>query len=390
MFDIERIKMVDITNVVNSTISAGETVLGQRNTNAVLYLTTVTPVVELSGDWKVYKNAADVGTDYGTTSSVYKDAVVMFGQNPSVINGNGYLIVAPLIKTTVEETTTIEDLDDALLRLQAKVYFGAWLTDKDAGASELTTAAQYSETINTIGLIGGSSLTAGGVLATLSALNLNHTKLLYYGNAGTNNDDLRAFVAGYASRMFSVNFAAADSLITANLKTIRGLKADSTVDETVYQTLKTMGVDAYVDYSGVAKVFSNANGNGLYFDDVYGRMWFDNSIMVEEFNALVSVTTKVPQTERGMDYLKRAARRVCQQAVYNGFLGAGKWNGDFSFGNPEDFDRNISDYGFYIYSDPVASQTQTQRQARKAPVIYIAGKQQGAVHSMDIITTFEA
>lgn len=382
--------MVDITNVVNSTISAGETVLGQRNTNAVLYLTTATPIEELSGDWKVYKNAADVATDYGTESTVYKDALVMFAQNPNIINGKGYLIVAPLQSTTVEEVTTVEDLDDALLRIQAQVYFGGWLTDKEADATELTAAAQYSETINTIALIGGSSLTAGGILATLAELNLNHTKLLYYGNAGTNNDNLRAFVAGYASRMFCVNFAAADSLITANLKTIRGIAADSTVDETVYQTLKTMGVDAYVDYSGIAKVFSNANGNGLYFDDVYGRMWFDNAITVEEFNALGSVTTKVPQTERGMDYLKRAARRVCQQAVYNGFLGAGKWNGDFPFGNSEDFDRNISDFGFYIYSDPVANQTQTQRQTRKAPVIYIAGKQQGAVHSMDIITTFEA
>lgn len=382
--------MVDITNVVNSTISAGETVLGQRNTNAVLYLTTVTPVAVLSESWKVYKNAADVGTDFGTTSTVYKDALVMFGQNPNMINGNGYLIVAPLIKTTVEETITVEDLDDALIRLHAAVYFGGWLTDKEANASEFTTAAQYSETINTIALIGASSLAASGIIDTLSALNLNHTKLLYYGNAGTNNDNLRAFVAGYAGRMFCVNFAAADSMITANLKTIRGLTADNTITETVYQQLKTLGADAYTDYSGVAKIVSNANGNDLYFDDVYGRIWFDNAITVEEFNALGSVTTKVPQTERGMDYLKRAARRVCQQAAYNGFLGAGKWNGDFSFGNPEDFDRNISDFGFYIYSDPVASQTQTQRQTRKAPVIYIAGKQQGAVHSMDIITTFEA
>lgn len=382
--------MVDITNVVNSTISAGETVLGQRNTNAVLYLTTATPVVVLSESWKVYKNAADVATDYGTSSTVYEDALVMFGQNPNVINGNGYLIVAPLIKTTVEETTTVEDLDDALLRLHEAVYFGGWLTDKEADAAEFTTAAQYSETINTIALIGASSLAASGIIDTLSALNLNHTKLLYYGNADTNNKNLRAFVAGYAGRMFCVNFAAADSMITANLKTIRGLTADNTITETVYQQLKTLGADAYTDYSGVAKIVSNANGNDLYFDDVYGRIWFDNAITVEEFNALGSVTTKVPQTERGMDYLKRAARRVCQQAAYNGFLGAGKWNGDFSFGNPEDFDRNISDFGFYIYSDPVASQTQTQRQTRKAPVIYIAGKQQGAVHSMDIITTFEA
>ena len=389
--------MVDISNVVNSTISAGETVLGQYNTNAVLYLSAAEPIVELSGSWKVYKNSRDVGTDYGTTSKVYKDAVVFFSQSPNVLSGNGYLIVAPLTHTTETvdevETDVIEDLDDALERISALVYFGGWLTDKAADATELTAAAQLSETMNTIALIGAateSSLENGGLLYALSALNLNHTKLLYYHDLTEGTPDLRAFVAGYASRMFSVNFAAQNSMITANLKTIRGIKADDSITETIYQTLNTLGIEAYVDYGGVAKIVSNPNGNGLYFDDVYGRIWFDNTIKVEEFNALGSVATKVPQTERGMDYLKRTARKVCQQAVNNGFLGAGTWNGDYPFGNPEDFARNISDFGFYIYSEPVASQTQTQRQTRKAPVIYIAGKQQGAIHSMDIITTFEA
>lgn len=385
--------MIDISNVVNSTISAGETSLGQYNTNAVLYLTTAEPLESLGGDWKIYKNPRDVGTDYGTTSTVYEDAVIFFGQSPNVISGNGYLIVAPLESTTVEDVTTYEDLDDALERISAQVYFGGWLTDKEADVTEFTAAAQYSETLNTIGLIGGAtseSLAASGLLYEIAALNLNHTKLLYYGDSASGTPDLRAFVAGYASRMYSVNFAAQNSMMTANLKTIRGIKADASIDETVYQTLKTLGVEGYADIGGVAKVVSNANGNGLYFDDVYGRIWFDNTIKVEEFNALATMPTKVPQTERGMDYLKRTARKVCQQAVNNGFLGAGTWNGDFIFGNPEDFARNISDFGFYIYSDPIASQTQTQRQTRKAPVIYIAGKQQGAIHSMDIITTFEA
>ena len=385
--------MVDISNIVNSTISAGETVLGQYNTNAVLYLTTAAPVVALNGSWKIYKNSKEVGTDYGTTSTVYKDAVVFFGQSPNVLSGNGYLIVAPLTHTVVEEVDTVEDLDDALERLAALVYFGGWMTDKAPDASDLTAAAQKSETLNTIGIIGGAttaSLEDGGLLDTLSALNLNHIKLLYYADSAAGTPDLRAFMAGYAGRMFSVNFAAQNSMMTANLKTIRGISADKSVTETIYQTLNTLGVDAYVDFGGAAKVISNPNGNGLYFDDVYGRIWFDNTIKVEEFNALGSVATKVPQTERGMDYLKRTARKVCQQAVNNGFLGAGTWNGDYPFGNPEDFARNINDFGFYIWSEPISSQTQTQRQSRKAPVIYIAGKQQGAIHSMDIITTFEA
>ena len=58
--------------------------------------------------------------------------------------------------------------------------------------------------------------------------------------------------------------------------------------------------------------------------------------------------------------------------------------------NVEDFERNISDFGYYIYSRPVREQSQTTRASRAAPVVQIAGKEAGAFHSGSIIVQFEA
>lgn len=379
--------MVDISNVVNITVSAGESALGNYNVNAVLYISTESPVATWTESYRIYKRAADVGTDWGTTSKTYKDAVAFFGQNPNVLSGNGYLIIAPF-------SSGSETIVQAMTRLGALIYFGGVLTNKtSASSSEVTAGANYAETEDFIYLVGGSAAadyTSGGILYSLSGLNLDHTKLLYYTDSSAGLDDMRAFVAGYAGRMFSVEFAAQNSTITANLKTIRGLSADESITETIYNTLKGLGIDAYVTYGGVAKVVSNPNKNGNYFDDVYNRLWFKQTMKVAIFNVLATTGTKIPQTETGMNNLKAGARKVCEQAVYNGFLAPGTWNGSETFGNPEDFHRNIEDFGFFIYSLPISQQSQEDRLARKAPVIQIAGKQAGAIHSASIIVSFEA
>ena len=52
--------------------------------------------------------------------------------------------------------------------------------------------------------------------------------------------------------------------------------------------------------------------------------------------------------------------------------------------------RNIADFGYYVYSLPLAKQSQTQRDARVAPLIQCAGKDSGAIHSSDVVVMVEA
>lgn len=379
--------MVDISNVISVTVSTAEASLGNYNVNAFLYLASEAPLETWTESYRIYRNANDVATDFGSNATVTINARAMFAQNPNFISGGGYLIVAPLIQEDDGNgNITVEDLSDALARVSALVYFGGWYSDKELDADEVAAAAMATEAMDCIYILGTNDvndLGTGELFEALSEMNLDHTKLLYY--AGTD-----PMFAAYCARNFSVNFSAQNSTSTANLKTLNGIKADSTVTETLYQRLKALGVDGYVYYGGVEKVVSNANGNDNYFDDVYNRLWFKQAIKVAMFNALATTNTKIPQTEQGMDYLKKAARAVCQQGVYNRFLAAGTWNGEFLFGNPDDFARNISDFGYYIYSLPVSQQPQSERLARIAPVIQIAAKQAGAIHSASIVITVEA
>lgn len=385
--------MVDISNVINTSISQAPAGLEGYNVNSFLYLSAVQPVSKWNTEtYRIYKAATDVGKDFGTDSSTYKDAVMIFSQKPNLLAGNGYLVIAPLIVTGESPSEVVESLSDALNRVKAQIYFGGWMTNKKAEAEEVIAAAQLNETLESIYLLGSGDVAdftaETGLFDKVSKLSLSRTKLLYYGDSTENLDNMRGFVSAYAGRGFSVNFAAQNSTITMNLKDLVGVSPDSTVTETIYQNAEQLGVDMYVAYNGLPKIVSN--GNPLYFDDIYNRLWFELTMRVELFNALATTSTKIPQTETGMNNLKSAARAVCQRGVYNGFMAPGTWNGTDTFGDQDDFYRNIEDFGFYVYSAPVSQQSQSERETRVAPVVQVACKQAGAIHKMNLIINFEA
>ena len=90
-----------------------------------------------------------------------------------------------------------------------------------------------------------------------------------------------------------------------------------------------------------------------------------------------------------MDGLVNAYSKVCDQAITNQMFGAGNtWNGT-TFGNPIDFNRNITDKGYYIFRQPIAQQSQPDRDDRKAPLVQIAGKESGAIHSSSVQVIIE-
>ena len=84
-------------------------------------------------------------------------------------------------------------------------------------------------------------------------------------------------------------------------------------------------------------------------------------------NYLIQSSTKIPQTEGGMDGLKGAYRAVCVQFVSNQYLAPGSWTNSTTFGNQANFLKNISQQGYYIYSAPVNSQSPAARAAAAVP-----------------------
>lgn len=194
-------------------------------------------------------------------------------------------------------------------------------------------------------------------------------------------------MAAYVGRAFSVNFEGSDVSQTMNLKTLVGVTPDLNISQTDYMNAKENGVDLYVSYEGDPATVSNgANG---YFDVVYENMALKFYAQNGMYNALKTTGTKIPQTESGITILKNALGQVFKQFVRNGVIAAGKWNSAQTFGDPEVFRANIADQGWYIYSMPIAEQSQSERERRVAPYIQGACKRAGAVHEADVLILVE-
>ena len=378
---------LDITNVVNVSVSTPPAGLAPVNVNNLLCVTDDTPVVSLgTNKFKVYTNPTDVGTDWGTTSKSYAAAQAVFSQSPNIRTGGGVFIVAPLLGGTAPS----EDLDDAAARLKPLVYFGGIASAFTSATEDLPGTATWAQSERKLYFAGSTGTTdfdgATGAFAAVQSATQTQTRCLYHGSTGAGA--LAAYKWGYAGRAMSTNFEGSNTTQTMALKQIANVIGDETVDSTVYGKAQTYGVDVYPNIAGRASLQSF--GANWFFDDIYNLGWFIAALEVAGFNALATTSTKLPQTEAGMDFLKGAYRKVCQQAVTNRFAAPGAWNSADTFGNPEDFIRNIAEEGFYIYSAPISSQSAAVRATRAAPLVQVALKFAGALHTSSVIVNINA
>lgn len=314
------------------------------------------------------------------------DSVISAGtaKTGTDIAGAGYLDLAKatsVIGTNASGTT----LAEAVRAAQEQVYFGGVLTTQyvdDASYIANSTAIQaldcdYFEVITSLKNIAttGAAIKGAGNGKTRS---LAHSR---------NPETAKVAIATYATIAKSVNYNGSNTANTMNLKTLTGVPADSGLSDTYVLSANTNGVDIYGNTGGLSVVYSNDN-NG-YTDDIEANLWHKKATEVAGFNYLRQTNTKIPQTEEGMTGLKNAYAQVCEKAIRNNTIAPGTWNTAIPFGNPDDFKRNIEEKGYYIYSIPVALQSQSEREARKAPVCQIALKRSGAFHFSDVIITVE-
>ena len=272
--------------------------------------------------------------------------------------------------------TRPETATETFARLFGSTYFGGLVYLPTLTDSEFIDLAKAVQTKNCMVFKGVSSIedVTSGVGYLVKAQSLSHTRIIY------SSQDI---ATAYASVLLATNFRGSSTAKTMHLKTLSGVEADDSITDSVLSVLSSNGVDSYLYVAGLPKVWTTSANT--YSDEVLNQIWFANSIEVAGFNCLSQTNTKIPQTEYGMSLLKSAYETVCQQAVVNGVIGAGKWSISQTFGDPSVFKSSISSYGYYIYSAPISSQSQSDREDRKAPLVQIAIKLTGAIHSTDVI-----
>lgn len=368
-------QQLSLSNVIQISVSQTPTGLSAFNTSNLALFSSETPDPVFSSGYKIYLEPTEVGQDFGTDSTTYAMALAVFSQNPNILLPGGYLVVIPLESS--------ETLDAAITRTKDLVqYFGLMSTQIESQADMLAAAAVV-QALNKIAFFvqtTSGTIDPGGSLDMLRTGNFTQSRGLFYDGSST---AALNFQAAYAGRGLSTVFSGSNTTQTMHLKQLATIQPDPGITQTLLNAAKLAGADCYVSLQGFACVY--CSGANDFFDNVYNLESFAGSLQVAGFNYLAAASTKIPQTENGMDGLKGAYRAVCDQFISNQYLAPGAWNSPTTFGNQDDFFKNITQFGYYIYSTPIALQSQVDRASRAAPLIQIAAKEAGAIHSSSVL-----
>jgi hypothetical protein len=297
------------------------------------------------------------------------------------------VVTAPVTATNLAggDVNTDETIPDAMTRClnQLPFYYGI-LTDKDwtngTDFTDLCTAVQAEDKMCFYGSATAADIEQNGRFDLVRQRADDHIRCLY---RSTNITDAIAFAAAYCGRGLSTNFSGSNTCHTMHGKSLANIAADPGITQTVLTKCQAAGVDVYQSFGGIPKLFTS--GKNQFFDYTYNCAWLKLALQITGANYITGVGTKVPQTEAGMAGLKDAYRTVIKQAVVNGFIAPGSWTSADWFGDHEDFLRNILEIGYYIWSLPVTQQLAADRADRKAPLVQIAIKTAGAIHSSDVL-----
>ena len=380
--------VLDLTNVISVSVLPSATALGVPNVNTLALFTQETPTGWAGGQaYAIYKNASGVATDFSLNSSAYAIAAAIFAQSPNPLTTGGYLVIIPRLHPSAWET-----VQAAILRMKDVVYFFGILMDEELATSDAGAFAALSTYIAGLKKMlfycssNVADLQPNSALDLIRQAKQYYTRCFYHGNALLNGaavQQTQIFAASYAGRALSTNFSGSLTASTMHLKQLSGITPDVTVGQTQLNLAVTAGIDVYVSISGVSELFTS--GANDFFDNVYNLLWLAFAMQTAGFNYLAQTNTKIPQTEEGMTGLRDAYTRICEQAKSAGVLAAGSWTAPDTFGDPALLRSNVLDNGYYVYSQPVIQQAQADREARIAPVVQIAAKLAGAIHSSAVI-----
>ena len=314
----------------------------------------------------------------GTDSTVALAAVS--GGAGTNLAAAGYLNSAGA-SATIGANATGETLLAAISRTAGVTGYTGVITNLDMQDSVIDSTADGIQAQDLIWIHHlASTQDIAGIATTVKDASNTKTRLITYTKSIADSNLAKS---AYASRGMSVQISGSNTAGSMNLKGLATITPDTGITQTLYDAAKIAGTDIYVSFDGVAGV-AESYGNDWFYN-IYDNLAIKFGMESNGFNYLRQTNTKVPQTEAGMIGLKSAYRQIAERFVNNGSIAPGEWTSSEFFGNSEIFRQNIREFGYYIYSEPIARQSSSDRELRKAPLVQIAFKRAGAINSSDVI-----
>ncbi|HGY1290366.1 TPA: DUF3383 family protein [Raoultella ornithinolytica] len=369
-----------VSNVVNVDVIMSPVAATGRNFGALLILGTST-VIPVTERIRQYSAIEDIGDDFGVDSPEYEAATIFFSQSPKPT----LVYIGRWAKTLTEgEEGAVETL---LQAVNASLQYTNWYGLAIADSADLVEA----DVITVAAAIEASSL------SRILAVTTDDVNVLVTGN--TDNIGYKLKAASYSrtfwqysssskyaaisafGRAFTVNFTGNNTTITLKFKVEPGVTYE-TLTTAQASAIDAINGNVYVYYANdTAIIQQGVMANGDFFDERHGLDWLQNYVQTNLYNLLYTSTTKIPQTDAGVTRLMTNVEASLDQAVNNGLVAPGVWNGG-PIGQIESGDTLTK--GYYVYADAVANQAQSDREARKSPVIQAALKLAGAIHYGDV------
>ncbi len=370
-----------VSNVVNVDVIMSPTAATGRNFGALLILgpSEVIPITERI---RLYSAVEDIGTDFGVTSEEYKAATVFFSQSPAPTQ----VYVGRWAKTIgTAETGTPETLLQAVnAALQFTNWYGLGIAHTDALAdADVLSVATAIESASVSRILAVTTQDPDTLVTATTTDLASKLKAGSYGRTFCQYSSSSKYAALSAfGRAFTVNFNGNNTTITLKFK------QEPTVTYETLTTAQAAALDAkdanvFVYYANdTAIIQQGVMSNGDFFDERHGLDWLQNHVQTNLFNLLYTSTTKIPQTDAGNTRIMTNVEQSMGQAVTNGLVAPGVWNGG-SIGQLSPGDTLTK--GYYVYMAAISSQAQSDREARKSVPVQVACKLAGAIHFADVL-----
>ena len=320
------------------------------------------------------------GTSSKVTTAIMPDDGEYVGVLLGIDGTSGTVVTVGADATTLLN----ESKKEALTAAYEQYKFGGYCFIDSFKDSDLASLGSWNQANNVLGYftVSGSGKLEKDASNPVWALMLASQTNTRVTMSKVNN---RQLACAYMARCHVVNFSAANSAMTMQLKELANVVAEDYTDTEVADA-KAVGLDIYTTIKNAPLLLTS--GVNEFTDNRYNLISFQNDVQTRLFNLLKGTATKIPQTEQGIKQIETAAEKECARYVTSGVFGAGEWTSTDYFGDRDSFMESIRTKGYYVLSQPLKDQTPAERQNREAPVLQVAVKNQGAVHSIDCIINF--
>lgn len=201
--------------------------------------------------------------------------------------------------------------------------------------------------------------------------------------------DLRRTITTYSSysdqypsasilgRAFTVNFSQVNSVITLKFKQLPTITVES-LTQNQKNVLDNKNINSYISVGGNSFFSESIMANSVFFDEVHGVDWLQNAVQTNVYGYLLTRTTKVPYTNKGLAAIEQQVINALDEAVRNGLLAPG-----------ETIDGEFLANGYKTTVIPVEDVSTTDKENRTYGGLSFIALGSGAIHSVQINGVFE-